>query len=371
MSRFATGVLSGLVVLALSGCASAATGVPAPTIAAAEPPSTPAAEVRGTPEFAFGGDCAVLATTDELAAATGSTLEQQGPGPEAGVLAFRALGGIGCSWSVSAGQTGGVSLTALPFEVVGLPVIERVGGAEPHCYGSYVGDEVQEACSFGSLVGQWWFAGIVYTAAGSGLDPREAIGALGSSFASRAAAAGPAPFVRPDGAWASVPECEVLDASVDMSQSFGTDLTASSGNLPGEEGPGFYGAIEASGQRSCSWEGGAPSDRTAARAGCLVGDGGCRSTARSHARSRRRSRLGGVRPGDRGAGRVQHPLRLGRDEPRDRRGRSLERRPRLAGLSRHGRTGLTHSRIGASRGNPHARSVGREVPEGAPGRGRK
>lgn len=213
------------------------------------------AAVRPAPTPAFGGDCSVVATEQEVSSATGgqvtrltTTLASDGD------QAIRSLGGIRCIWNARIGQ--GVWVTVIPVAAAGADVVTDLSHGQPLCYSSDGGSGAQDACSFSRTVGEWWYAGVVYSGIGSGIAPTDAIDELVADFSARVSAH-PAVISPPvDGAWASVPECEMQAAAVDTVAVLGEELHAVTGNSPGEAGPGFYGALEATGQRTCYWQSG-------------------------------------------------------------------------------------------------------------------
>jgi hypothetical protein len=208
--------------------------------------------IATAPSIAFDGDCAAAATVGEVSDATGGVVTPWTGSPSArGDRAIRSLGGIRCGWSPHTGS--GVWVTVIPIAAVEQAIIDDESDGQPFCYGSYVGEDEQGACSFSTTVGDWWYAGVVYTAIGSGIDPTDAVDDLVAAFGTRASMAAAVVPTRPDGAWAAVPDCDTQDDLVDTVPIVGVDLTASPSDNPGEAGPGFYGALTASGQRTCVW----------------------------------------------------------------------------------------------------------------------
>jgi hypothetical protein len=123
------------------------TSVPTPSSTpSATPSATPTATAPATspaaaPAQPLGGDCAALATTQQLSAAAGKavTLSKQGgdetaQGPgylsttvdAAWRFATRQLGGLGCFWSTTAGKhTLSASVTLLPVGTPHLPTVNK------------------------------------------------------------------------------------------------------------------------------------------------------------------------------------------------------------------------------------------------------
>lgn len=238
----------------LTGCASPSQAADsAPPAPVAMPTATPTTMPAVAPELAFSGDCGVIATEAELADATGGPVTPRiASATSHADWAIRGLGGIRCGWADSTGN--GVGVTAIPTSAVGHAVVEAKSVDQPNCYASFVGQQEQAACSFSTTVGDWWYAGVVYAALGSSIDPKDAIDALVADFGTRAAshAAGVPSEAR--GTWTTVPTCDGLDALVETTPSVGVELAATSGNSPGEAGPGYSGALDASGYRACFWE---------------------------------------------------------------------------------------------------------------------
>lgn len=218
------------------------------------------------PAAALDGDCSVVATDSEVAAATGGPVTATPyPGDHMPDWTVLGLGGIRCAWAPESGS--GVWVTVIPIAAVGQAVIDDAGSSEPYCYGSDSGFGPQDACSFSTAVGDWWFAGVVYAAIGSEVAASDATAALIADFSARAASHAATIPTRLDGTWNGVPDCDMLDERVDTT-STGLDLEATAGNQPGEAGPGFYGAVTASGQQTCFWE---ADGETVAETGILPG----------------------------------------------------------------------------------------------------
>ena len=243
------------LVLLLAGCASpslAADSVP-PTASATVETPTPTAAPLAAPELALGGDCRIVATEAEISEATGGPVTPRiASGASHADWAIQGLGGMRCAWDDATGN--GVWVTVIPTSAVGQSIVDAQGADQPHCYAGSAGGPEQAACSFSTAVGAWWYAGVVYTAAGSGIDPKAAVDALVSDFGTRAAShAADVPSETP-GTWTTVPTCDALDALVETTPSVGVELVATSGNSPGEAGPGYSAALAASGYRACFWE---------------------------------------------------------------------------------------------------------------------
>ncbi|HET8780250.1 MAG TPA: hypothetical protein VFM66_09265, partial [Agromyces sp.] len=104
---------------------------------------------------------------------------------------------------------------------------------------------------FGSTIGEYWIAGVLYTAAGSGADAVDGIAGLVDAFAARTGHPAPAPVERP-GAWPADTDCAFVDPATLLGR---PDLVATDGHHPAEAGQGVYAALQASGYRSCGWWG--------------------------------------------------------------------------------------------------------------------
>lgn len=275
MKTLVAGIVAVLLVGALAGCTPAAATTPPttpPTTLAAEPRPTPtsapapAVAVPTAPLAAFGGDCSVVATEEEVSAATGGPVVAS---PYSGTYmpdwTVRGLGGIRCAWTAQSGD--GVWVTVIPIAAAGQDIVDHSGADQPYCYGGDSGAGFQDACSFSASVDGWWYAGVVYSAIDSGIAATDAVDALVADFGTRSSAHAATPPAATDGAWTETPSCEVLDERV-RTDPLGVDLEAASGNSPGEAGPGFYGAMSAAGQETCFWESGT---ETLAETGILPG----------------------------------------------------------------------------------------------------
>lgn len=253
-------VIAALVGL-LAGCSSPAPVPAASTSAAPRPTPASATDpvpLPSVPLAAFGGDCSVVATDAEVTAATGGTATTSPVElTSVGDMAILTLGGIRCVWTADEGE--GAWVTVIPTAAVGAAVLDDASDGQPYCYRSDGGAGEQDACSFSTTVNDWWYAGVVYAAHDSDVDPVDAIDALVTDFGSRAPAHPAAVPAKADGSWTTVPTCEALGSAVDTTPLVGVDLEAEPGSDPGEAGPGYYGALAAAGERSCFWQG---DDRT-------------------------------------------------------------------------------------------------------------
>ena len=245
-------MLSAALVTLLSGCVSAATAntePPAPSIVAETPEPTAEPDPLAPPALVFGGDCSVVLTDAEVSAATGGPVAARADGPvDAVTIAVEHLGGIRCAWDDDSGLPR-VWLTIIPHAAVADAAATSGAdeGSAPLCYG----DEVQGRCSFGRSVGEYWMAGVLYTAAGSDADAVDGIDALAEAFGGRSDRPAPAPVERP-GAWLADEDCAFTDPATVLGQ---PDLEATDGHNPAEAGPGVYAALRTSGYRSCGWWG--------------------------------------------------------------------------------------------------------------------
>ncbi|MFE6257266.1 hypothetical protein [Agromyces sp. NPDC057865] len=242
--------LSAALVTLLSGCVSVATAEtepPTPSIVAETPEPTAEPDPLAPPALVFDGNCSTVLTDAEVSAASGGPVVSRADGPVDGVtIAVQQLGGIRCAWDDDAGLPQ-VWITVIPHAAVADAAAASGAdeGSAPTCYG----DDVQGRCSFGRTVGEYWIAGVLYTAVDSGADAVEGIDALVDAFDARSDRPAPAPVTRP-GAWPADQDCAFLDAAAALGQ---PDLEATDGHHPAEAGPGVYAALRATGYRSCGW----------------------------------------------------------------------------------------------------------------------
>ncbi|MEL4318843.1 hypothetical protein WJX64_07510 [Leifsonia sp. YIM 134122] len=258
MKSLVAGVAAALLVGTLAGCApSAESSVPTATAAAPAPRPTPitaapAVSVPAMPRAAFKADCTVVATDAEVSDAIGGPVVAE---PYSGDVMpdwmVQSLGGIRCAWTPADGI--GAWVTVIPVAAAGQDIVDDAGDGEPACYGGEFDAGYQDACSFSTTVGEWWYAGVVYTAPDSGIDATDAIDELVADLGTRAAAHAAEVPANLDGAWTDTPDCDALDESVDTTP-IGLDLEAVVGNQPEEAGPGFWGAVAATGEQTCYWE---------------------------------------------------------------------------------------------------------------------
>lgn len=268
-SRLA-GVVALVLVAALAGCTPAAAPEPTPTITAEPRPTpdvvVPAVALPVMPLSAFGGDCSVVATDAEVSAATGGAVTATPySGDDMPDWVVQSLGGIRCAWGPA--DANGVWVTVIPVAAAGQDVVDEASDGEPSCYGGYVDAGYQDACSFSTTVGDWWYAGVVYTAPDSDVEASDAIDELVADFATRSTAHPATVPTALDRTWTATPDCDALDEAVDTT-SIGIDLDAVAGNQPEEAGPGFYGAVTAIGEQTCYWE---DADGAQAQTGILPG----------------------------------------------------------------------------------------------------
>ncbi|QTX05111.1 hypothetical protein [Agromyces archimandritae] len=233
-----------LTALVLTACSSPE---PRPIPSGTAEPSEQATPERPYP--AFGGDCAAVLGADEVRAATGVDAEVQSLAPYAQIWAVASLGGLSCRWG--AGQAPALSATVMPASFA-----DEAGEGRTNCYDVQAEGGVSQSCSFSSIAGDWWFAGVVTSA--PGMPGTEAVELVTAAFAERAGDASPETPTVPAGAWRTDPEgCGELDAEVDAAGTLGSPgLTASRANGAAGVGPGVYGAMAESGYVACIWEGG-------------------------------------------------------------------------------------------------------------------
>jgi hypothetical protein len=243
--------VSAALIAVLSGCVSNASAdvepSPEPVAETVEPTAEP--DPLAPPALVFDGDCSAVLDDAEVSAATGGPVVARADGPvDPATIAVEHLGGIRCAWDDDAGVPQ-VWLTVLPYAAVADAAATSGAdvGSVPTCYG----DEVQERCSFGSVTGEYWIAGVLYTAAGSGAGVVDGIAGLVEAFGARADRPVPAPVERP-GAWPADAHCAFVAPATLLGR---PDLVATDGDHPAEAGPGVYAALQASGYRSCGWLG--------------------------------------------------------------------------------------------------------------------
>lgn len=233
------------VAAMLAGCAGAGA---APESASPEPSTTPTEAPVTRPALVLDGDCDSLLTPEEVAVATGATATLSTAGKDALHAGVNQIGGLRCAWEDASGWMTWV--TVVPAASVAEDAI--ASATPPHCYGGDVAAGEKDACSFGTVLGDLWFAGVVYTATGSGIRSLDAIDALSATVASRLdGQAVPDPYL-PDGSWRVGLDCSVFDG-VDVTPYLGAAVAPQQADSPAELGPGVYPAARAAGYLSCAW----------------------------------------------------------------------------------------------------------------------
>ncbi|MET0735645.1 MAG: hypothetical protein ABWY55_08380 [Microbacterium sp.] len=250
MTRTAALVAAGMLLGALTGCASTAEAAP-PTSAPPSPTSSaePAPEptIVAKPALAFDGSCEAIVDDATVSDLVG---DQVAPIAEKSERAWavEVLGGLNCGWSGDSEAY--VWLDVFPS--AGLEAqVSAADEASPYCYGGEIPDS---RCSFSTVVGGYWLSGIVGVANGSSSSAIDAIDALTTSVANAAAQGDPVPAQRPDGMWSAPAECSEFAAGVDTTGILGAPFVAAKGSIGGEVTAGWLAALEAVGDFPCVWE---------------------------------------------------------------------------------------------------------------------
>lgn len=246
-------VVFAMAAAMLSGCAAASPSA-SPSPGSATPTSTVAA-AGARPDLAFGGACAAALTTAQVGSAVGAAVTLDPPAAFADQWTVQQLGGIFCSWTDGADHKL-LWITIIPAAAAGAHVTKQNDG-QPYCYGRDLAAGQSDACSFGTVLGPWWFAGVAYTAEGSHLHSVDAIAALTADVSPPLAGEDArVPVVHP-ATWSTSLDCAAFATAADLATVLADSaLTGGNGNGGAELGPGVYGAQAATGYRSCMWQDG-------------------------------------------------------------------------------------------------------------------
>ena len=245
-----------IISVVLSGCSAATSpSSPSPSSAVAASSTPTAAAAVSRPDLAFGGDCASALTTAQVASAVGAEVTLDAPSAFADTWTVEQLGGIRCSWTDGSNHQL-VWMTIIPTAAAGAQVAKQNAG-QPYCYGGDVAAGQSDACSFGTVLGPWWFAGVAYTAEGSHLHSVDAIAALTADLSPRLMGEDARVPLSHPATWSTSLDCAAVAASADLASVLADPaLTGGPGNGGAELGPGVYGAQVATGYRSCMWDDG-------------------------------------------------------------------------------------------------------------------
>lgn len=242
------------LAVVLSGCSAATKPSPSsPPLASVS--ASPSAAANARPSLALDGKCASALTESEVSAAVGATVTLKPSRAFADTWSVQQLGGIACTWA-NASKADLLWVTIIPAAAAGAQVAKQNDG-QPNCYGGDVAVGQSDACSFGTVIGPWWFAGVAYTAEGSHLRSKDAIASLTSALSPRLAAADARVPSTAPGTWSTALDCDVVAKAADLATVLGDPaLVGGRGNGGAELGPGVYGALAATGYRSCMWDDG-------------------------------------------------------------------------------------------------------------------
>lgn len=234
----------------LTGCV-APTASPSVSPSASKSPS-PSSTPPTQPELAFGGDCGAALTLAEVGAATGARVTSYSEPANPIDWSVQQIGGLACYWQDASSYLL-AWVTIIPAATAGDQVAKQ-DADEPYCYGGDVSKGESDSCSFGLEIGDWWFAGVLYTAAGSGLHSQLGIDALTAAITPRLQnEKTPVRFVTP-GTWSTSLDCAAISARANLAAVLNRpSLIGEEGNGVPELGPGVYGAMTASGYRECMW----------------------------------------------------------------------------------------------------------------------
>jgi hypothetical protein len=199
-----------------------------------------------------------------VGSAVGAAVTLDAPRASPDTWTVEQLGGILCSWTDAANHQL-LWMTIIPTAAAGAQVAEQNGG-QPFCYGGDVAAGQSDACSFGTLLGPWWLAGVAYTAEGSHLHSVDAIAAVAADLSPRLAGEDARVPVAHPGTWTTSLDCVAVATAAGLATVLADPaLSGGNGNGGAELGPGVYGAQAATGYRSCMWDdgtGAGPNDFT-------------------------------------------------------------------------------------------------------------
>lgn len=242
------------LAVVLSGCAAAQN----PSSASRSPSASSSLSARPTttasvrPDLAFDGKCESALTDSDVSKAVGATVHLMPPDADAMTWSVQQLGGIACRWA-DPSNAPLFWMTIIPAAAAGAQVAKQ-DAEQPYCYGGNVAAGEQDSCSFGVVVGLWWFSGVAYTAKNSYLHSTTAIDQLTAALTPRLpAATAPVPAAS-SARWSTNLDCSSVATRADVGSALHDQtLMVNPGNGPAEAGPGVYGAMAASGYLSCAW----------------------------------------------------------------------------------------------------------------------
>ena len=201
--------------------------------------STPTAPVASEPQPAtepvlpFGGDCAAILSTDEVAGFRGLAVDEPVRASDTVLGAgIESSGGLVCRWPVSGGYHGGLVVAAFPDAAVPDALREEHGGLT--CAPVYDG---YAACGSAETVdGTWLLTWTELLTSDTAVDAPAGHAEAAALIAERAAGQPAAAAATPADGWWSPAVCDGLATALDLSALLGAgEVTAGSGTDAGHQ----------------------------------------------------------------------------------------------------------------------------------------
>lgn len=236
-----------MAVALLSGCVVTSSASPSGALSASPTPTVVAADTRRA--LAFSGNCASALTVAQVGSAVGAAVTLDPTIAFADTWAVQQLDGIFCTWTDTSNHRL-LGITIIPTATAGAQVAKQDDG-QPYCYDDVAAGQ-PDACSFGTVLGPWWFAGVAYTAEGSHFRSVDAIAALTVDLSPRLAGEDARVSSAHPAMWSTSLDCAAVATVADLATVLADPaLTGGNANGGAELGPGVYGAQAAAGYRSC------------------------------------------------------------------------------------------------------------------------